>query len=234
MLEPQQYPDMVAKALVLDEEPFVNMIDDDNPGVEGMGLTAAVGLLAGAAQTVGGWLTVASLPDPAALQNTLEAALRQLAAITNLAPEVADAAVGPVWNAVSALTGYSGGWATLIPLLATPMTLIVWWLFFGVVTFGAARAAGGKGSLNSTLGASALMAAPQILLLLSVIPFVAVSSLLLSTWGLLIGYRAVQTTHELSWGRAALATLVPYLVALVLVPVLATAFLLGLTAGGYR
>lgn len=234
MLEPQQYPDMVAKALVLDEEPFNNMIDDDNPWVEGMALTVAVGLLAGAAQTIGGWLTTASLPDPVALQNTLEAGLRQLAAVSNLPPEAADALVGPVWGVAAALTGYSGGWATLIPLVATPFSLILWWLFFGFVAFAAARAAGGNGSLNSTLGAAALMVAPQILLLLSVVPFVAVSGALLSTWGLLIGYRAVQTTHELSWGRAALVTLVPYLVALVLMPVLATAFILGVTAGGYR
>jgi hypothetical protein len=234
MLEPQQYPDMVAKALVLDEEPFVNMIDDDNPWVEGLALTAVIGLAAGAAQTVGGWLTAATLPDPQALQNTLEAALRQLAAVTNLAPAVADALVGPAWSAVAAITGYSGGWASLIPLLATPFTLILWWLFFGFVTFGAARAAGGSGSLNSTLGAAALMAAPQILLLLSVVPFAAPGGALLSVWGMLIGYRAVQTTHDLTWGRAALVTLVPYLVALVLLPVLALAFLLGLTAGGYQ
>lgn len=233
MLEPQQYPDMVAKALVLDEEPFINMIDDDNPWVEGLALTAAIGLLAGAAQTIGGWLTAAAMPDPVALGNTLEAAMRQLATVTNLAPEVADALAGPAWNAVSSFTGYGGGWGTLIPLLATPFTLILWWLFFGFVTFGAARAAGGNGTLNSTLGASALMVAPQILLLLSIVPFAAVSGALLSVWGLLIGYRAVQTAHDLPWGRAALVTLIPYLVALLLAPVLALAFLLGLTAGGY-
>jgi hypothetical protein len=198
-----------------------------------MALTAAIGLAAGAAQSVGGWLTAASLPEPAALRNTLEAALRQLATVTNLAPEVADALAGPVWNAVASLTGYAGGWGTLIPLLATPFTLILGWLFFGFVTFGAARAAGGTGTLNSTLGASALMVAPQILLLLSIVPFVAVNGALLSVWGLLIGYRAVQTTHDLSWGRAALVTLLPYLVALVLLPVLMLAFLLGLTAGGF-
>ena len=234
MLEPQQYPELVAKALVLDEEPFVTMIDDDNPWVEGLALTAAVGLIAGAAQTVGGWLTAASLPDPLALQNTLLAAARQLATVTNLAPEVADALAGSVWSALAAGSGYSGGWGSIAPLVATPFALLVWWLFFGVVTFGAARAAGGNGSLNSTLGASALMVAPQILLLFSIIPFAAVSSILLSVWGMLIGYRAVQTTHDLTWGRAAIVTLLPYIAALLLVPVLATAFVLGLTAGGYR
>lgn len=234
MLEPQLYPELVAKALVLDEEPFVTMIDDDNPWVEGLALTTVVGLIAGAAQTLGGWLTAASLPDPVALQNTLEAGLRQLAAATNLAPDVASALAGPTWNALTTTAGYSGGWAVISPLVGTPVLLLLWWLFFGVVAFGAARAAGGEGSLNSTLGASALMVAPQILLLLSVIPFAAASGLLLSVWGMLIGYRAVQTTHNLTWGRAAVVTLIPYLAGLLLIPVLATAFVLGLTAGGYR
>ena len=191
MLEPQLYPELVAKALVLDEAPFIEMVDDDNPWVEGLALTTAVGLLAGIAQTVGGWLTAASLPDPVALQNTLAAGLHQLAAATNLAPEVADAVTGPLWNGLSTVTGLSGGWAGLSPLIATPATLLLWWLFFGFVAFSAARAAGGHGSLNSTLGASALMVAPQILLIFSVVPFAAAGSALLSVWGMLIGYRAV-------------------------------------------
>lgn len=234
MLEPQLYPELVAKALVLDEEPFIEMADDDNPWVEGLALTTAIGLIAGLAQTMGGWLTAASLPDPVALQNTVEAGLRQLAAVTNLPPETADAVIGPLWSGLSTATSLGGGWGTIAPLITTPATLLLWWLLFAFVAFGAARAAGGQGSLNSTLGASALMVAPQILLFLSVVPFAAASGLLLSVWGLLIGYRAVQTAHGLTWGRAAVATLAPYVAALLLLPILATAFVLGLTAGGYR
>ena len=80
----------------------------------------------------------------------------------------------------------------------------------------------------------ALIVAPQILLVLSVVPFVAVSGLLLGAWSMLIGYRAVQTTHQLSWARAALVTIVPYVLALLLLPLLAAAFAVGFTAGGYR
>ncbi len=234
MLEPQLYPELVAKALVLDDQPFVHMIEDDNPWVEGLALTTAVGLLAGVAQVIGGWLTANSLPDPVALQNALLAAGRQLAAATNLPPAVVDALVGPIWNLFSAASGYAGGWTLVTPLIATPFLLLVWWLFFGFVTFGGARAAGGNGNLNDTLGATALMVAPQVLLVFSVIPFAAVSSLLLSAWGMLIGYRAVQTTHQLSWARAAIVTIVPYILALLLAPLLAAAFAVGLTAGGYR
>jgi hypothetical protein len=234
MLEPQLYPELVAKALVLDDEPFVHMIEDDNPWVEGLALTTAVGLLAGAAQVIGGWLTAYSLPDPAAMENALVAAGRQLAATTNLPPEAVDALVGPAWNLLSTASGYAGGWTLVTPLISTPFLLLAWWLFFGSVTYGGARAAGGQGNYNDTLGATALIVAPQVLLVFSVIPFVAVSSLLLSAWGILIGYRAVQTTHQLSWARAAMVTIVPYIVALLLAPLLAAAFVLGMTAGGYR
>jgi hypothetical protein len=234
MLEPQLYPELVAKALVLDDEPFVHMIEDDNPWVEGLTLTTMVGLLAGAAQVIGGWLTTNSLPDPLALQNALQAAARQLAATSNLAPELLDALVGPAWNLIATASGYAGGWTLVTPLIATPFLLVIWWLFFGFVTYGGARAAGGHGNLNDTLGATALMVAPQVLLLLSAIPFVSVSGLLLSAWSMLIGYRAVQTTHQLSWARAALVTLVPYIAGLLLAPLLAAAFALGITAGGYR
>jgi hypothetical protein len=61
-----------------------------------------------------------------------------------------------------------------------------------------------------------------------------VSSALLSVWAVLIGYRAVQITHHLSWQRAAIATLVPVLAAGLLAALLGGAFALGLTAGGLQ
>jgi hypothetical protein len=234
MLEPQFYPELVARALVLDEEPFEAMVDDDNPWVEGLALTAVVGITAGIAQSIGAWLTAMSLPDPATVENALVTGWRQFAAVTSLPPEAVDALITRVWGSATALTGYSGIWGLFTPLVATPFWLLIWWLFFGLVAFAAARAAGGHGTLNRTLGAAALMAAPQVLLIFSIVPFVSVSSLLLSVWSLLIGYRAVQVTHQLSWGRALIVTLIPYVAALLVLPLLATAFALGLTAGGYR
>lgn len=86
MLEPQLYPELVAKALVLDEEPFVAMIDDDNPWVEGLALTTVVGVIAGAAQAVGRLADCGKPADPTALQNALEAGLANWRDTTNLAP----------------------------------------------------------------------------------------------------------------------------------------------------
>ena len=78
------------------------------------------------------------------------------------------------------------------------------------------------------------MAAPYILLLLTIVPFAAVSGTLLSMWGLLIGYRAIQVTHHLPWQKAIVVTLIPYLVAIILMALLAGVFALGFTAGGFR
>jgi hypothetical protein len=57
------------------------------------------------------------------------------------------------------------------------------------------------------LGATALAVAPQVLGVLTMIPFVSVNGLLLGVWALLIAYRAVEITHDLSWQRSALAVL---------------------------
>ena len=64
MLEPQFYPELVARALVLDEEPFAAMVDDDNPWVEGLALTAVVGVTVGIAQALGAWLTRGQFARP--------------------------------------------------------------------------------------------------------------------------------------------------------------------------
>lgn len=234
MLEPQTYPTMVAKALVLDDEPFTTMVEDDNPWVEGLALTVIVGMIAGTAQTIGGWLTTISLPDATTVENALLTGWRQFSAATSLPPTVTEAIFTRMWGAAAGWTGYAGGWGILTPLIATPALLIAWWLFFALVAFAAARALGGHGSLNSMLGAAALMVAPQVLVFLSIVPFVTVSSALLGVWGLLIGYRAVQSTHHLPWRRAVFATLIPYAALLLLAPIIITAFVLGFTAGGFR
>jgi hypothetical protein len=53
------------------------------------------------------------------------------------------------------------------------------------------------------------MVAPQLLTLVQVFPFVAISQLLLTTWSVLILYRAVEVTHDLPWQRAWLVALAP-------------------------
>jgi len=53
MIQPQSYPALVSKALVLDAEPFIALSDDDDPWVEGLFLTIGVGFLVGVALVIG-------------------------------------------------------------------------------------------------------------------------------------------------------------------------------------
>ena len=220
MLQPKTYPGMVGKALVLDAEPFLVMVDDDDPWVEGLFLVTCVGTLAAVAGLVGGLLATASLPDANAVRETL------IQGIQHLLPMVAptanattvEALLRDNWPWASGLMGYGIGLARLFAALLTPVGLVVQWLFMGLVAHVTARALGGTGKLGQTLGATALASAPHVLAVLTVVPFVSVPAILLTVWRLLIAYRAVEVAHDLPWSRAALSVLAaPVLVLLIMV-----------------
>jgi len=113
------------------------------------------------------------------------------------------------WFALRNISGLSTGWFRLLALIFTPFMLTTSWLIYGFVTHVVARYFGGSGTLNQTLGSTSLMVAPAVLLLLTGIPFVSVSWLLLIMWGLLIVYRSIEVTHELEWKQSAMVASIP-------------------------
>lgn len=234
MLSPQSYPELVARALVLDDEAFGVMVDDDNPLLEGATMTATLGLIAGAALALGSLLTAATLPDPDQVLTALLAGWQQLAATIAVSPDAVNRAIAVAWQVSTILSGYAGGLSHLLPLIVTPAFMIVWWLFFGVVAHGAARSVGGNGKLAGTMGATALIAGPAALLVFNIVPFAGVSFALIGVWSLLIGYRAVEIAHGLPWTKAIIAVLIPYLALGVLMLLLALAFGAGVSTGGFQ
>ena len=122
MLQPRAYPEFVAKALVLDNDPFEAMVDDDNPWMEGFVLVVVVSLLAGLALALGGWLTAATLPAPDAALTTLLQGGRQLAALLSLPAPVVEQVIEDVWALMTLGTGYAGGWSHLLPIISVPGT----------------------------------------------------------------------------------------------------------------
>jgi hypothetical protein len=219
MLQPKSYPELMGKALVLEADPFVTLVDDDNPWVEGLFLVFCVGVALGIAHLLGGLLLTASLPPAEALRETMLQGWHDLAAL--LAPASAgsaqlDASFRQVWNWGATFAGLQGGWARLLIATLPLVGLLLEWLVYGLASHLAARALGGTGKLNQTLGATALIAAPHLLGLLTVAPFVSVSPLLLTAWTLLITYRAVQVSHDLPWPRAVVAALAAPVVVLLL------------------
>lgn len=208
MLQPRSYPEMIGKALVLEAEPFTTLADDDNPWVEGLFLVVCVGVAIGLADLVGGLLLTASLPPADATREALLQAWRQVVTGFGLAGAAPlEAGYDRAWNWIAGVNGFGGGWARLWFALLPLTSLLLQWIVYGVVAHVAALALGGTGKLSQTLGATALMAAPAVFSILTVIPFVSVSPWLTGAWALLIVYRAVAVAHELPWSRALIATL---------------------------
>lgn len=214
MIQPQNYPRLIGQALVLEPEPFVEMVDDDNPWVEGLFLCACIGVLTAVAQVLGGLLLTGSLPPAEVVLNTLLQALRQLVANAETLLEV-ERTLGEIWPLLSLSSGYGSGWLRLLTLVVTPFGLIAQWLLFGITGHLIARAVGGQGSLGQTLGAMALSNGPRLLYILTIIPFVSIGGILIHVWGILIAYRGIEVAHELPPTRAALAVVGPWLLVLV-------------------
>ena len=210
MLQPKKYPEMMGKALVFEAEPFITMAEDDNPWAEGLFMVVVVGLLVGAARVIGSLLLAASMPDTDALFAAALQGIRQLgpmAASLGLDPATLEAAAGQWQSAPFGLFRADSGWMRVYWLTLAPALLVIRWLIIGLACHGVARSLGGNGKLSQTMGAVALMVAPQILMLLEAIPFASVSGLLLTVWSVLIIYRALEVSHDLPWRKAALATL---------------------------
>ena len=115
--------------------------------------------------------------------------------------------------------------AAALNLLAWPVLLILSWLLYGLLAFAFAAWLGGRGTLRGTLGTGALAFTPFLLRGLGFVPFLVVGGVL-NTWQLILRYKAIRSAHELSWGRALVATLLPYAVYLVLWLMLGTALIL--------
>ena len=209
MLQPKTYPALVGKALVLDAEPFLTLVEDDNPWVEGLFFVTCVGTLAAAAGLVGGLLLTASLPDVGAVRETLIQGVQHLLPLVAPAADASavETALRANWPWAAGVMGYGVGLARLFGALLTPVGLVAQWLLLGLTAHAAAKVLGGTGKLGQTLGATALASAPHVLAALTVVPFVTVPWLLLTVWRLLIAYRAVAVAHDLPWQRAALAVL---------------------------
>ena len=95
------------------------------------------------------------------------------------------------------------------------------WIVFAVAAHICAAILGGRGTLSKTLGATSLVAAPQILGAVHVLP--GVSTIGLGFWSLICGYVAIKEVHGLSSGRAFWATLLPVLVIAVLLALMVAA-----------
>ncbi len=209
MIQPRTYPKYIGQALVLEPDPFVALVDDDNPWVEGLFLTVMIGALVGLAKFAGSWLLTATLPAPATVLEVLIHGIANSGILAQASdPVAAEAATRQALTLIFTQQGFGSGWVKLLALILVPLSYVLQWLYFSLAGHGIARLFGGTGQLGQTLGAMSLMAAPRILLLATVLPFVTVGTTLPLVWSLLIVYRALEISHDLSWQRAGLVTLI--------------------------
>lgn len=134
----------------------------------------------------------------------------------------------PLPSFVGRFFGWLGDW------LSQPFALLAKWLGISIWILLFARLLGGRGGLLPYLAASSLSVIPHLLAAFG--PISCLGDLLTavgSIWGLVIQYKAVETTQNLSSGRAVAAVLLPYVLFLfvgILVAILAVFILANLMA----
>jgi hypothetical protein len=212
--------DLVLRALFLDDWAFEQLRDDDNPFVEGLFLVVILAILTAVLVFIGqllGWLSVPRLDE---IKTIILNMLQQMS----------------WWGAMSsnpeALAGFQRSWdlgwqifptlfgapdprRAALDILAWPVLGIVAWLVYGALAHLFARLFHGVGTLNQTLGTTALAFTPMMFQGLRVIPFVALAGFI-GTWQLLLRYKAIRSAHRLGWAQAMWATILPFAVLLIL------------------
>jgi hypothetical protein len=211
---------LVFRALILDSEAFDELRDDDDPFVEGLFLLVLIGFVAAALALIGQVLAWGSVPRTDAIAQVVLSNMQQQPwwPTVGSSPEALAAFqrfwdLG--WQLFPALFGAPDPVRASLNLLVWPIWLVLSWLVYALLAHGFARLLGGRGSLRSALGTAALSFTPFLLNGLGIVPFVVLGGAL-NTWQLLLRYKAVRSAHDLSWGRSVAATLLPYLVYLVL------------------
>lgn len=204
-------------ALFLQRDAYARMRDDDNPFVEGLFVLVVLGVTLGLLGIVGATLEWASTPNIGDIRDAVLTNLQTMGwwQFLQQDPQV-EATWYQIWNAIwdaSAAMAPSPA-RSLLGIVAVPLGLIIAWLIYGLLAHLFARLLGGLGTLNQTLGATALAAAPQLLNVLTVLPFVVIFSL--GTWTLLCNYMALRTVHGLNWQRSVAAALLPSVVLVLL------------------
>ncbi len=225
----RRLPGLLGRALLLEPDPYTELKEAPNPFVEGAFLVVVVGLAVAVAGLVGSILTWASSPDLAAIKQIVYENLVKMPWYLQMEEELGSRFVQDFnrwydqgWRIFPVLFGAPNPLLSLANIVLTPLNLILSWLVYGVIAHLVARFLKGRATLAQTLGCTALAVAPQLLNLITVLPFVTVGAVV-GTWTLLCRYRGLKEAHTLPWGRAFIATVLPTLIIYLLVALLSIA-----------
>ncbi len=207
---------LVLRAFFLDGAAYDALRDDDNPFVEGAFLIVLIGIATALLSLVGQALAWASTPSIDTIKAIVLQNLQGMPWWSALASNPQALAqfnrqwdLG--WQIFPRLFGAPDPTAAALNILTWPVVALLSWLIYGILVYLFARLLRGSGTLNQTLGTTALAATPLMLHGLGLIPFLTVGAVI-NTWQLLCRYRAVRSAHRLPVGRAAWATVLPFAV----------------------
>lgn len=206
------------QALLLREDAYERMRAAASPVVKGLVFILVLGLAVALLGFIGNVLEWATTPDLLAIKDTVFEHLTQMPwwdMAENASPEFRQEFLRWYdwgWSIGLAMGGPNLGYAAG-SIILTPLGLVVRWLIYGLLAYIFARWLGGTADLSETLGVLALAAAPQALRVLTILPYVGVGGLV-AVWGVLCAYVGLKVAHNLPWHRALWATLLPFLLAL--------------------
>lgn len=209
-------------ALLLKEKAYEEMKASPNPVVRGLIFLLIVGVAIALLGLIGTVIEWASTPNMADIQDTVFRHLVRMPwydEVTSQAPEFATEFENwykQGWQVFPWLAGASSVGGAAMGLITTPLGLFIRWLLYGLLAYLFARWLHGTGSLSETLGVLALAGAPQMLNAVGLLPFLTLGSII-SVWSILCAYVGLKVAHGLSWQRTVWATLLPFIVALVIV-----------------
>jgi hypothetical protein len=205
------------EALLLKEDAYKKMRADASPVVRGLVLIVIVGVAVALFALVGDLLEWASTPDLNEIRDTVFGYVRQMPWWEEAArdPEFTDAfrwLWDTNWNIGMMASPSPGG--AVANILLTPLGLVIRWLIYGLLAYLFATWLGGTANFSETLGVLSLAVAPQILNALTIFPNVSVGSVV-SIWAILCAFVGLKVAHKLPWHRAVWATLLPYILFIV-------------------
>ncbi|HEY51965.1 MAG TPA: hypothetical protein G4N94_00730 [Caldilineae bacterium] len=228
---------LIGRGLFLEPDAYDEAAESDNPFVDGLFLVILIGVVIAIAGVIGQAIGWAMTPDLSEIKQIIYDGLLQ-SPMFGMLQENADAIA-------QFKESYEQGWRIaeffspnitniFIGLFLRPLGLLIAWLWFALIAHGAAKALGGNGSLQETLGATALALSPALLHVFGVLPTITVAAV--GVWILLARYVAVRRVHEnLTWGRSLAAVVSPMILSWLLLIVLGVfaAFLMSLFIGGF-
>ncbi len=226
-------------ALLFKEDAYEEMGASTSPVVKGLIFIVVVGVIIAICGLVGTGLELASIPDMGEIRDTVFFYMKQMpwwdvvAQEDPMALERFEEWYQRGWDIFPKLFGAPDMGSAALGIITVPLALLFRWLVYGLLAYLFARWLGGSGSLSKTLGVLALAVVPQVLNVLTIIPFLQVGSIV-AVWGVLCAYYGLKTAHNLSWTRAVWATLLPFILVVVVLILMGcfSSAILGVVLGG--